>query len=347
MKSRCIYFAVVISILSIAAISQISAQQYLIKFATLAPDGSTWMNVMREYDQAVRKESGGRVGFKMYPGQIQGDEKDVLRKIRNGQLHSAGITGNGLTEIAPKARILDSPFLFESYGEVDYVYQTFDKEFMQAFDQGGYVLLGWAEVGFVYVFTNTPVSKPADMRGVKMWLWEGDPVAEVSFKALNINPVPLSITDVLTSLQTGLIDGVYTSPLAGVTLQWYTREKYMMEYPLADAAGAVIISKKKFAEMPPDIQEILTRNGKTFMAKLTKLSREDNARAIEIMKKQGIKLVPPASKDVMSEFQRTGETARQMLAAGRLKEKGFTPEFVKRVETAVQDYRKSHAKKGK
>jgi TRAP-type C4-dicarboxylate transport system substrate-binding protein len=343
MKSRSACF-ILIFVLSIIASSRISAQQYLIKFATLAPEGSTWMNVMKEYDQTIRKESGGRVGFKMYPGQVQGDEKDVLRKIRNGQLHSAGVTGNGLTDIAPKTRILDTPFLFESYDEIDNVYRLYDKEFNQAFDDGGFVLLGWAEVGFVYVFTNSPVSQPEDMKRVKMWMWEGDPVADASFKALGINPIPLSITDVLTSLQTGLIDGVYTSPLAAIALQWFTRVKYMMNYPLADAAGAVIISKKKFDEMPADIQEILLRNGRQYMAKLTKLSREDNSKSIETLKKQGIKVMELSSKNAASTYAEMGGKARQILALTKLKDKGFTVDFVQRVENSVLDYRKSHPK---
>ena len=194
--------------LTLIASVSMYAQQYTIKFATLAPEGSTWMNVMKEYDQAVRKESGGRLGFKIYAGGVQGDEKDVLRKIKLGQLHSAGVTGNGLTTIAPKVRILDSPFLFKSYAEADYISQTFDKEFNQAFEENGYVNLGWAEVGFVYVFTNTQVKTPEEMKNIKMWMWEGDPIAEATFAALDINPIPLSITDVLTSLQTKLIDEI-------------------------------------------------------------------------------------------------------------------------------------------
>jgi TRAP-type transport system periplasmic protein len=347
MKSTIFSFFVFMLFLLFTTSSYLTAQQYLIKFATLAPEGSTWMNVMKEYDQAIRKESGGRVGFKMYPGQVQGDEKDVLRKIRNGQLHSAGVTGNGLTDIAPKTRILDSPFLFESYDEVDNVYRLYDKEFIQAFDDGGFVLLGWAEVGFVYVFTNSPVSQPEDMKRVKMWMWEGDPVADASFKALGITPIPLSITDVLTSLQTGLIDGVYTSPLAAIALQWFTRVKYMMNYPLADAAGAVIISKKKFSEMPSDIQEILLRNGKPYMAKLTRLSREDNSKSIETLKKQGIKVTELSSKNAASTYAEMGNRARQILASTKLKDKGFTVDFVKRVENSVLEYRKSHSKRTK
>lgn len=199
---------VVLGILIFFFVEQASAQ-HTIKFATIAPEGSTWMNVMREYDTAVRKESGGRLGFKMYAGSVQGEDKDVLPKIRLGQLHSAGLTGFGLGKIAPRLRILDSPFLFTSYEEVDYLYETLDKEFRQALLDNNFVLLGWAEVGFVYVFTNTPVRSPADMKGVKMWMWEGDPVAEATFKAFDIEPIPLSVVDVLTSLQTGLINGAY------------------------------------------------------------------------------------------------------------------------------------------
>src|SRR3989304_5172553 len=120
--------------------SSLHSQEYLIRFATLAPEGSTWLNVMREYDEAVRKESGGRLGFKIYSGGVAGDEKDVIRKIRLGQFHSAGFTGVGLGEIAPEVRVLDSPFLFQNYDEVDYIYKTFDKEFTQAFEENGYVL---------------------------------------------------------------------------------------------------------------------------------------------------------------------------------------------------------------
>ena len=315
------------------------SQQYAIKFATLAPEGSTWMNVMKEYDQAIRKESGGRLGFKIYPGGVQGDEKDVLRKIKLGQLHSAGITGNGMTTIAPKARILDSPFLFKSYAEADYITKIFDREFAQAFEEGGYVNLGWAEVGFIYVFTNSPVKTPADMKNVKMWMWEGDPVAEATFKALGINAIPLSITDVLTSLQTRLIDGVYTSPLVAIALHWFTRVKYMLNAPLADASGAVVISKKKFNELPPDLQEILVRNGRQYMQKLTQLSREENAKSIETLKKNGVTIVDPPSQQTLDAYSELGKNARKLLV-GRL----FSEDLLNRVENALNDYRQHNGK---
>jgi TRAP-type C4-dicarboxylate transport system substrate-binding protein len=313
------------------------SQQYLIKFATLAPDGSTWMNVMKEYDDAVRKESGGRLGFKIYSSGKAGDEKDVLRKIRLGQFHSAGFTGVGLGEIAPKVRILDSPFLFESYDEVDEVYRTFDKEFTEAFEENGFVLLGWAEVGFVYIFSKTPIFDANDVKKNKMWIWEGDPIAEAAFKSLNVSPIPLPITDVLTSLQTGLVNAVYTSPLAAIALQWFTRVKYMLDVPLADAAGAVVISKKKFDELPVDLQETLLRNGRKYMEKLTRSSREDNQKSIEALKKNGLEILVPPQEEKIREYRETGLRARRMLV-GKL----YTEEFLTRVEKAVLDFRTHH-----
>lgn len=270
------------------------------------------MNVMKEFDAAIRKETNGRVGFKMYAGGVQGDEKDVLRKIRLGQLHAAGITGVGIGEISKKVRILDSPFLFKNYDEVDSVRNKFDGVFRKEFDDNGFVLLGFAEVGFVYTLTNIKVTSPADLKNVKMWIWEGDPIAEAMFTTIGIHPIPLSITDVLTSLQTKLIDGVYTSPLAGVALQWFTRTKFMLDLPLADAQGAIIVSKKQFDKMPADLQRILLRNGKTYFEKLTKLSREDNAKSIETLRKNGIQIIP-VDKKSLGEYDEIGKKSRRAL----------------------------------
>ena len=330
-------------ILIVLFASSLFAQEYTIKFATLATEGSTWMNVMKEFDQAIRKESNGRLGFKIYAGGVQGDEKDVLRKIRLGQLHGAGITGIGIGEIAKKVRILDAPFLFKSYEEVDSVSKQFHDTFARSFEEGGFVLLGMAEVGFVYALTNTPVTSPADLKGVKMWIWEGDPIAESMFDVLGVHPIPLSITDVMTSLQTGLIDGVYSPPLAAVVLQWFTRVKYMLDVPLADAQGAVVIVKSKFDQLPPDLQNILLNNGKIYFTKLTRLSREDNAKSVETLKKNGIQIISVQDKKLLSQYDDIGEKSRRSLIGKLYDEKLLTD-----VQNAVQAVRvKSGSKKSK
>lgn len=318
--------------------SIVFSQEFTIKFATLAPEGSTWINVMKEYDAAIRKESGGRLGFRIYAGGVAGDEKDVMRKIRLGQFHSGGVTGFGIGEVAKPVRVLDAPFMFKNSAEVDHILEQFDGELRKEFENGGFVLLGWAEVGFVYVFTNSPVAKVADMKNVKMWEWEGDPVADATFKQFDINPIQLSITDVLTSLQTGLINGVYTSPLAAVSLQWFAATKYMMELPLTNSMGAVIISKREFDKMPADIQQILLKHGKTYMRKLTELSRKDNQKSLETLKRNKIQFVKPDGKEMQS-YDEIGKRARQAMV-GKL----FSQDLLTRVEKALADFR---AKGGK
>ncbi|MCX6144384.1 MAG: TRAP transporter substrate-binding protein DctP, partial [Ignavibacteriales bacterium] len=200
----------------------------------------------------------------------------------------------------------------------------------------GYVLLGWAEVGFVHVFTSTPIRKNEDLKGLKMWTWEGDPIAETAFRTLGMNPIPLSFIDVNTSLQTGLINAFYTTPYAAIALQWYTRVKYMVDVPLADAAGSVLISKKYYDQLPGDLQEILLRNGRLYITKLTQLTRKDNRDSITELKKRGITILPANEKE-LQDYIEVGSRARRALV-GKL----FSADFLDRVEKSVADYRIVH-----
>jgi TRAP-type transport system periplasmic protein len=316
--------------------TQAIAQQYTIKFATVAPEGSSWLKVMREYDKAIREQSGGRVGFRIYANGVAGDEKDVIRKVRLGQYHAGGFTGVGVGEVAKKVRILDAPFMFKNYDEVDFVVNKFEPEFQKALEDGGFVLLGMAEVGFVYVYSSKPVASPEEMKGVKMWMWEGDPIAQAAFEAIGISPIPLSITDVTTALQTGMINGVYTSPLALIALQWFTKVKYMMGEPLADSQGAVLLSKKMYDSLPKDIQDILVSNGRKYFRELTLSSRKENAQSIETLKQKGITILVP-QKSVAAQFEAAGKRARQLLV-GKL----FSQEFLTQVESSLQTFRQEH-----
>jgi TRAP-type transport system periplasmic protein len=315
------------------------SQQYIIKFASIAPEGSTWMNIMKEFDAAIRKESGGRLGFRMYPSGVQGDEKTVIRKIGVGQLHAAGFTGVGLGEVATKVRILDTPFLIRSSSEADNLYQAFDQEFQKAFEEGGYVLLGWAEVGFVYVFSNSPITKPDDIKKLKMWVWDGDPVAETAFRALDLKPIPLSFDNVRTSLQTGLVNAFYTTPYAAIALQWYAQAKYMVNFPLTCSSGAVLLSKKFYDSLPKDLQDILIRNGRMYMKKLTEAGRVDNIDALSELKKRGIIFTEVKDSEVQ-EYIAAGLRARRMLAG-----KMYDEDFMKRIEKSADDFRKNTKKK--
>lgn len=296
------------------------------------------MNIMKEYDAAVRKESDGKLGFRIYGGSVAGDEQDVLRKIRLGQFHSEGITGNGITEIAKPVRILDLPFFFKNQAEVDYILQHYDAEFRQEFEKGGFILLGWAEVGQVYIISKTPVNKVADLKNIKMWQWEGDPVASAMFDAIGISPIQLKLQDVITSLQTGLITGAYASPYAILTLQWNTATQYLLDFPLTNASGAVVIAKREFNKLSSDLQKILLDNGTKYMRKLTEQSRKDNAKSLQILKKNGMKFVQPDAKEVKT-YDEIGKKARTALS-GTL----FSQDLLNRVEQSLAEFRSKGGK---
>ena len=282
--------------------------QFQIKFATLAPEGSTWMKSMHAIDDEVRRRTENRLGFKFYPGGVQGDEKKVLRKIRNGQLHGGGFTGFGLGSVVSEVRVQELPFMFESLDELDYLREQTDSYFFDAFGDKGFEHLGWADVGFIYVFSKNPVRSPDEMQNAKMWIWAGDPLAELFFKAFGISPIPLSAPDVLTSLQTGVIDAVYGSSLACVALQWFTRVNYMSDVPVTHGLGAALVSKKALGKVDPADVEILIEVSRPLLLELSKKTRVQNVEAVEEMKKEGVEVLE-IQDTVRAEFFRTGRSA--------------------------------------
>lgn len=308
-----------------------------IKFATLAPDGSTWMNIMRQLDDELYERSGGELGFRIYAGGVSGDEKDVLRKIRVGQLHAAGFTGVGMGEILPEVRILDLPFLFFNYDEVDHVLRRMGGTLTRLFAERGFVLLGWAEVGFVHFLSKEPIRTQEDLKARKIWVWQGDPLAQAYFHALGVSPIPLAITDVLTSLQTDLVDTVYTSPLGAIALQWHTKVSYMSALPMADAAGAVLVSKKVFDRLPPKYQALLRERVPYHMRRLVLQTRADNNRASAVLRQRGIEVVAPPPPEELERFLATGRAAQQSLV-GRL----FSQKLLEEVRKALADFRRTH-----
>ena len=308
-----------------------------LKIATLAPDGSTWMNLMHEMDERVREATGNEVGFKFYPGGVQGDERLVIRKMRSGQLHGGGFTGNGLGVLAPPVRVVEAPFLFQSEGEIDAVYGEMGDELTAAIDDGGHVLLGWAEVGFVHLLTKDPVTSLDDLKNIKMWLWEGDPLAAGFFEKANIAPVSLAITDVYTSLQTGLVDGVYSSPYAAVVLQWHALVGAMSEVPITHAMGAVVVTKKAWKKVSPESQAKVMEIAEDIFARLNASSREENRAAIDDIRAAGIEIVP-VPDEAIARFQEIGARAAEA-GVGEL----YTAEMLERVQGIIAKHRESQA----
>lgn len=322
--------------LCLAASPMIHAAEHEIKFSVLAPEGSTWVNIMKEMDKELQTASAGKLALKIYPGGVSGDEKDVIRKMRISQVHAAGFTGVGLGDIVPSVRIMELPMLFKNYQEVDYVRSKIGKDFETQFDQKGFVLLGWAEAGFVNIFSNKPIKNKADMQGTKWWAWEGDPLVKTMYETLGIVPIPLALPDVLTSLQTKLIDAVYGPPLAVVALQWFTKTKYMTDLNLANSTGAMIMTKAEFAKLAPDLQNILRTTAAKYSTKLIQAIRQDNAKSIATLKTTGIQSVPVSPAE-LAELQKASDEVRPKLV-GKL----YSQELLTKVQAYIDEYRKAH-----
>lgn len=335
-----------IALLLICAITLVftpaSAERtYELKFATLAPAGTTWVNLLEEWAEQVKKESNGRLVFKIYPGGVQGDEPDVLKKIRFGQLHGGAFTGYGIGHIYSPTRVLELPFLFNDIDEIDYVRQKLMPEIAQGYRDNGYELLGWMEVGYIYFFSKYPIRSFEDLEKRRIWHWQGDPLGGAFFEASGIAPVPLSIIDVYTSLSTGLIDTVYTPPLGAIALQWYTKTNYITNVPMANGIGSLVVSRRFFQNLPQDLQKLLKRTGMETGEKLIAATRKDNIAALQTLQEKGMELVVDTEGLEDSE-EIAAITTR---AAQNLMNNGYIPRaVVDKVNFWLLEYRTHKAK---
>ncbi|MBC8287893.1 MAG: TRAP transporter substrate-binding protein DctP [Nitrospinae bacterium] len=289
-------------------------KKHIIKFATLAPEGSSWMKSMHKLSDKVKKATDGNVAFQFYPGGVSGDEIDVIRKMRIGQLHGAGFTGVGLGQVLPEVRVLDLPFLFDSDEEIQHVYSKMNGYFKDRYEEKGYVLLGWVPVGWVHFFSQQPIRSVDDLRQSKPWMWEGDPLVEQVYKGLGVQPIPLSITDVLLSLQTGMVNTVYASTQGALALQWFTKVKHVTRLRMGYATGGVLISKNKFDKLPQPYQDAVRKIGAECLQELVHLIQEDNLKAHKVLEENDVKWVALPDEKEKARFREAGAIARKNLA---------------------------------
>jgi TRAP-type C4-dicarboxylate transport system substrate-binding protein len=271
--------------------------EYEIKLATLAPENSSLMRIFKAMNSDLLEETEGRVGFKIFSGFALGDERDVFRKLRIGLIHAATFTSTFLSHTNPDMRILQVPFLFNSYQEVNYILDEEREYLNQGFSRRGYEILGWSEVGFIHIMSTVPISNVPDLKGKKVWARANSPMANAVFAKAQVSPVSIGTPDVLIALQTNLLEVVYNSPYYALITQWYSRIKYINDLPLAYIGGALIISKKALSRLSPQLQETVKRVCRKHLQLLTEKTRKDNAQALSVIYKRGVKKITPDQKE--------------------------------------------------
>jgi TRAP-type C4-dicarboxylate transport system substrate-binding protein len=310
------------------------AQGAEFKIATVAPEGSQWMQDMRLASAEIKKRTEGRVIVKLYGGGVQGNEKKVLRKIRIGQLQGGAFTALGISEVYPDMVIYGLPMLFDSLEEVDYVRQRMDPALQRGLEQAGFVSFGFTGGGFARILANRPIITTNDMRGQKVWLPDGDRVSYAALEALELSPVVLPVTDVLTGLQTGLLDVIAAPPVGVVALQWHTRVKYMTTVPLMYTMGLMAVDGKAFAGLgAPDqavFRDVMTRMYQKFDAQ----SRADDDNAQKALRTNGIKFVDAGASDVQLWRQTVSQTNKRLGQEGV-----YTPALLEQLSGHLQEFR--------
>ena len=298
LASSPLHLIVLLLFLSILNPVPVSAEKVILKIGTLAPEGSTWVKAFRDINKELGEKTGNQVAIRVFPGGVLGDEEDMLRKIKVGQIQGGFFSGGGLGLIFKDIKILVIPSLFENYKEVDAVMARMSGHFEKGIEDNGFKIMGWAESGFIYLFSKHPIKGAADLRRGKVWIWEDTAIGRAVFKELGINGIPLGIPDVLVSLQTGMIDTVYASPGAAISMQWFTRVSYMTDVPLSYSVGAAVLQKSAFEKIPPALRGTVEEIFRRHLTLLKENVRKEDQKAISVLTKQGIKLISPNNKEV-------------------------------------------------
>ncbi len=305
-----------------------------LKIATVTPEGSQWMKDMRASAAEIKERTEGRVRIKYYGGGIKGDDKKVLVQIRIRQLQGGAFTPSALSSQYSDLNLYGMPLIFDSEAEAAYVRSRLDGRLQQGLEDAGFVNFGFATSGFANILSNTPVKSLADLKGKRVWVPEGDAISYASMEALSLSPVTLPLTDVLTGLQTGLIDIVAIPPMVALIMQWHTKVKYVTRVPLVYTLGFMAVDKKAFDKISladqTVVREVMERTYENF----DKVNLEDNEGAFDALVNSGI-------EPVDFDEQAYRETRELLLASNRqLGQKGnFTLELYDEMMDYVEEFR--------
>jgi len=287
-----------------------------LKIATIAPEGSSWMNEMRAGAKEILQRTDGRVVFKFYGGGVQGNDKQVQRKMRTGQLHGGAFTSGSMFNFQKNADLYALPLMFNNVDEVAFVRHALDAKLRQGLEDAGYVNFGFAGGGFAYMMSNRPLRVLADLSGQKVWTPEGDKISYAALEALGVAPVTMPLTDVMTGLQTDLLNSVTVSPIGAVVLQWHTKLKFITELPVAYVYVALLLERRAFERLSEQDQVIVREVMERVYRQLDKNSIAENQNAMQALLESGLELVKPESEEVQSWRDIVMRSHRQQAQAG-------------------------------
>ncbi|MGB1686135.1 MAG: TRAP transporter substrate-binding protein DctP [Pseudomonadales bacterium] len=304
------------------------------KIATISPDGLGWMKKLRAGAKEIDTRTDGRVKFKIYPGGVQGDDATVLRKMRIGQLHGGVVAAGSLTRFYPDLQVYNLPLQFRDTDEVEYVREEMDQMIVDGLGNAGIVSFHLTETGFAYLLSQEPVTEVDDLKDLKAWIPDGDPIAAELVKAFGVSPIPLNMTDVLAGLQTGLIDAVMAPPAVALALQWHNHVKYMTELPLVYIYSMLAMNDKAYKKIKQDdrrvVQEVMDR----VFREVELDTRVDNQKALQALTSIGIERVEVPAEALVEWQAMADQSIGKLIQSGEI-----SPESVQIYLKTLKAYR--------
>jgi TRAP-type C4-dicarboxylate transport system substrate-binding protein len=267
------------------------AETMSIRLATIAPKDTSFHKSLQRMGEAWREASGGKVKLVTYTDGSMGSEADMVRRMRAGQIQAAMLTVTGLMLIEDSVSGLQNmPLMFRSLEELDFVRERLQASLEKKLLDKGFVVLFWADAGWVQFFSKRPVRRPGECRKIKTFVWAGHQRSIDLMKSLGIDVVPLEYTDTLTGLQTGLIEAVPSIPTYALAGGYYGQTKHMLRLNWVPLVGATVVTKKAWDAVPEASRAALLKTAGVAGAEIRKRGREENEESIVAMQKRGLQV---------------------------------------------------------
>ena len=324
-----------VTLLMAAALVAGPAWTQTLKIATVTPEGSSWMRDMRAAAAEISERTQGAVEVKFYGGGVQGDDIRVLRKIRGRQLQGAVMTSSALAEIYPEMLQYGLPLLFHSREEMLFVRERIDGLIADGLRDKGFESFGFGSLGFARIMTaEKPVVRLEDARGLKIWVPKGDDISFRAMRSVGLAPLELPVSDVLVSLQTGIVDMVVGPPSGAILLQWHTRLRYVTDFPVVFAYGLLAIDKRVFAGLSLENQDVVRDAFATLAGRLDRQDAADNAEASQALRNSGLEYIQPPSEEVAKWRLAFADIYPELV-----REAGMSPQLHERIMGLLAEFR--------
>jgi TRAP-type C4-dicarboxylate transport system substrate-binding protein len=278
--------------------TQLMGKKIIIKMATLAPVGTEWHGMLVEMGQKWKEVTDGTVELRIYPGGVVGDERDMIRKIRIGQIQAAAITTEGLSELNQEIYALIIPLLFDDWDDVDWIRERLEDDLIAGIEKSGFKLLTWTDIGWVHWFTKDPMKLPEDLKGMKIFNWAGEFKTLQLWKRGGFNAVQLASIDILSGLQTGLINAIGTNPMVSLASQWFGIVNHMLDMRWGLLTGGIVIDKRIWEKIDPKYHEKMLEIIAEIDKEQKKSGRYKDVESIEVMKQYGLIVHELSEKDL-------------------------------------------------